>query len=71
MKESFYCHLDEMCLLSFFASSLGCRGLPCVIVPCPGPEVIKLEFILKLKIKRTDWLLADTCPQVANHCALV
>ena len=24
----------------------------------PGPEVIKLEFILKLKIKRNDWLLA-------------
>ena len=22
-----------------------------------GPEVIKLEFILKLKIKRNDWLL--------------
>ena len=35
-----------------------------------GPEVIKLEFILKLKIKRNDWLLADTCPQAANHCAL-
>ena len=27
----------------------------------PGLEVIKLEFILKLKIKRNDWLLADTC----------
>ena len=36
----------------------------------PGPEVIKLEFILKLKIKRNDWLLADTCPQAPNHCAL-
>ena len=35
-----------------------------------GLEVIKLEFILRLKIKRNDWLLADTCPQVANHCAL-
>ena len=35
-----------------------------------GPEVIKLEFILKFKIKRNDWLLADTCPQAANHCAL-
>ena len=46
-------------------------------------EVIKLEFILKLKIKRSDWLLADMfkikrsdwlladmCPQAANHCAL-
>ena len=41
--------------------------------PCnlnPGLEVIKLEFILRLKIKRNDWLLADTCPQAANHCAL-
>ena len=36
----------------------------------PGLEVIKLEFILRLKIKRNDWLLADTCPQAANHCAL-
>ena len=35
-----------------------------------GLEVIKLEFILKLKIKCNDWLLADTCPQAANHCAL-
>ena len=26
----------------------------------PGLEVIKLEFILKLKIKRNDWLLEDT-----------
>ena len=24
----------------------------------------------KLKIKRNDLLLADTCPQAANHCAL-
>ena len=35
-----------------------------------GLEVIKLEFNFKLKIKRNDWLLADTCPQAANHCAL-
>ena len=35
-----------------------------------GLEVIKLEFILKLKINRNDWLLADTCLQAANHCAL-
>ena len=35
-----------------------------------GPKVIKLEFILKLKIKSYDWLLADKCPQAANHCAL-
>ena len=36
----------------------------------PGLEVIKLEFILRLKIKCDDWLLADTCSQAANHCAL-
>ena len=36
----------------------------------PDHEVIKLEYSLKLKIKRNDWLLADTCPQAANHLAL-
>ena len=30
----------------------------------------KLEFILRLKIKRNDWLLTDTCPQAAKHSAL-
>ena len=39
------------------------------LVSIPGFEVIKLEFILRLKIKRNDWLLVDTCPQAANHCA--
>ena len=30
-----------------------------------------LKFrVLKLKIKRTDWLFVDTCPHAANHCAL-
>ena len=32
-----------------------------------GLEVIKVEFFLKLKIKRNDWVLADTCPQAANY----
>ena len=35
-----------------------------------GLEAIKFEFILKLKIKRNDWLLVDTCPQAANRYAL-
>ena len=35
-----------------------------------GLEVIKLEYNLKLKIKCNDWLLVDTCPQAADHCAL-
>ena len=38
--------------------------------PGPGPGVIKLEFILKLKIMCNDWLLGDMCPQAANHCTL-
>ena len=36
----------------------------------PGLDVIKLEFVLRLKIKQNDWLLADMCPQAANHSAL-
>ena len=36
----------------------------------PGLKVIKLEFILRLKIKCNVLLLADTCQQAANHCAL-
>ena len=31
--------------------------------PKSGLEVIKFEFILRLKIKRNDWLFADTCPK--------
>ena len=41
-----------------------------IILGISGLEVIKLEYILRLKIKRNDWLLADTCPQATNHCAL-
>ena len=56
-----------MSLLRVVAVS-GPQGM---IVASPvGPEVIKLEYSLKLKIKRYDWLIADTCPQAANHCAL-
>ena len=36
-----------------------------------GLEVITLEYSLKLKIKRNDWLLTDMCPQAANHCAFL
>ena len=35
-----------------------------------GLEVIKLEFILRPKIKRNDWLLLDKCPQATNHYVL-
>ena len=57
---------DDFChLLVAFAKLFGPR-----LGPRPGLEVIKLEYRLKLKIKHNDWLLADTCPQAANHCAL-
>ena len=48
----------------------ACADLGQKCLQIPGPEVIKLEFILKLKIKRNDWLIADMCPQAANHCTL-
>ena len=37
----------------------------------PGLEVIKPEYSFRLKIRRNDWLLADMCPQAANHCAIL
>ena len=55
--------------MQFLLSSFSCA----IITPegeRTGPKVIKLEYRVKLKIKRNDWLLADTCPQAANHCAL-
>ena len=33
----------------------------------PGLEVIKLEFILRLKIKRNDWLLVRKQPIIALY----
>ena len=41
-----------------------------MIVLFPCLEVIKLELILRLKINRSDWLFADTCPHAANRCTL-
>ena len=38
-----------------------------VPVSDPSPEVIKLEFILKLKIKRNDRLLADILRTSCGH----
>ena len=63
-------------LLFMFRVCLRCTVLSVpgsLMITCwerAGLEVIKLEFILELKIKRNDWLLADTCPPAANHCAL-
>ena len=60
-------HTDIKMVIHVSALSLLSRILT---IALPGLGVIKLEFILRLKIKRNDWLLADTCPQAANHCAL-
>ena len=46
------------------------RGSQAVDHNQAGIEAIKLEYSLRLKIKRIDWLLADMCPQAANHCTL-
>ena len=36
-----------------------------------GLEVMNLSIVSFSKKKKcNDWLLADTCPQAANHCAL-
>ena len=59
----------ERCRLDCAGAQAGLR-LCCSHETKSGPEVIKLEFIFKLVIKRNGWLLADTCPQTANHCAL-
>ena len=42
-----------------------------MVVLLTGLEVIKLRYSLRLKIKRNDWLIADACPQAANHCTLI
>ena len=52
------------CLVLSMVSASSCKFSK------SGLEVIKLELILRLKIKRNDWLLADTCPQAANNCTL-
>ena len=60
--------ISELVKLGEVVSEDTLRGKP--DDKTPGLEVIKLEFILKLKIKCNDWLLADLCLQATNHCAL-
>ena len=65
----------RLIILILIVSAIGVYGakkkhLIMICIFSSGLEVIKLEFILRLKIKRNDWLFADTCPQAANHCAL-
>ena len=43
-----------------------CSRVTQAIAVWPGLEVIKLEFFFRLKIKRHDWLLADTCPHAVR-----
>ena len=59
----------ERCRLDCAGAQAGLR-LCCSHETKSGPDDIKLDFIFKLVIKRNGWLLVDTCPQTANHCAL-
>ena len=65
-----HCHnIMEQIVLALILSQQTVIQGPCAQV-IHSPPVIKLEFIFKLKIKRNDWLLADTCSQAANHFIL-
>ena len=40
----------------------------CVLLLSVSQTSLKMIAHVLFKIKRCDWLLADTCPQAANHC---
>ena len=45
----------------------------CLFIPVFSLKICNSEFLFRsmpTQIMRNDWLLADTCPQAANHCAL-
>ena len=74
------CFVNQYFVFSQFCSHLdgeeigGCFTLTVCLMTCysqTGLDVIKLEYVLKLKIKCNNWLLVDMCPQAANHCALL
>ena len=55
-------YLDRDQQYYWVLDALGKTRIPFTLVTGkPGPEIIRLEFILKLKIKHNDWLRADTC----------
>ena len=60
----------DILLVLTWVQTVSCADPGIFVRGGPGLKVIKLEYKLKLKIKHNDWLLADTCPQAANHCAL-
>ena len=55
-----------------FISAFGFDDYHLILYYCVtyGTTLDNLANLLKLKIKRNDWLLADTCPQSANRYAL-
>ena len=54
----------------FFLVNVWSFGVMLIKMISSDLEVIKLEYCLRIKIKRNDWLLADACPRAANHCPL-
>ena len=79
MPNNIYLKLNWVCTLYLLMSFVACKEvvyinfqsgfslLNCSVHFTSGRKVIKLEYNLRLKIKCNDWLLADTCPQLANH----
>ena len=54
-------HTIQLLCLNMHTYFGGLRFMALHIFRNPGLEVIKIEYSLKLKIRRNDWLLADTC----------
>ena len=61
---------NHMSRLNYFSSTCSVYSL--TIIASLGSSAGSFVSFMseKLKIKRNDWLLVDTCPQAANHCAL-
>ena len=51
-------------------SRIELKFFDCLVTVDTWPRGNKHEYSLKLKIMCNDRLIADTCPQTANHCAL-
>ena len=79
--SSVWLKIEQLCCVimvhfGLFNSLLASNNFCCLLITFAyslDPDqasVLKLIYSLKLKIKCNDWLLADTCQQAANLCAL-
>ena len=61
--------IPDLCRLSFFANiqySILCKTNIAIFYMGQSGHIKPRGY----KMKRNDWLLADTCPQATNHSAL-